>query len=153
MSQFADPRFPGRLDAAFFAHDPRAGDKQQELENVHRVEQMLATLATRNMELMRDYFADDMEMEILATPESGMAGRHHGLPSVLEAMQNNFSMVEEQKPEVEMVEAEGDQVIVTAKERGRIRATGQEYEVRLKHIFTFRDGKVVGMREIVNPED
>lgn len=153
MSQFADPQFPSRLDTVFLSQDPHAADKHQELENVRRVDQMLATVASGNMNLMRDYFADDTEMEVLSSPETGMAGHHQGLQSVMDALQHNFSLVEEQRPEIERVEADGDQVVVTAMERGRFRASRQEYEVRLRHIFTFKDGKVVTMREIVNPED
>jgi ketosteroid isomerase-like protein len=152
MSQFADPQFPSRLDTVFLSQDPNAADKHKELENVRRVEQMLATIASGNLNLMRDYFDDEMEMEIQSSPESGMSGHHQGVTSVMDALERNFSMLEDQKPIIEQVEADGDEVVVTAKESGRFKGSGQEYAVRLKHHFKFKDGKVVQMREIVDPE-
>jgi ketosteroid isomerase-like protein len=56
--------------------------------------------------------------------------------------------VEEQQPEILAVVAQGAVVVVTARERGRYRATGRSYDLHWVQLFTFRQGKVVRVREV-----
>jgi ketosteroid isomerase-like protein len=60
---------------------------------------------------------------------------------VKDAIERNFGMLDAQAPEV---------YSAVAHERGRIRATGTLYSLHWVHIVTFRDGKVVRLRENVD---
>ncbi len=51
-------------------------------------------------------------------------------------------MVENQQPELRHIIAQGEYVAVVARERGRIRATGREYDVSFMHLFTIREGRI-----------
>lgn len=150
MSQVDDSPFLGLLGTAFLEHDSEVANKQTEAENVRRVEQVLMMLGSGNYDALGDLLADDVEMEIIGPAEAFMAGRHHGLPAVIEAVRNNFSLLEDQHPTVESVIAQGNQVVLVGREKGRIRSTGRSYDVSLVQIYTFREGRVVSMREVVD---
>ena len=91
-------------------------------------------------------------MEIFGPQELPFAGSWKGREEVLKAIAHNFSLVEEQRPEVETVVAQGDTIVVFARERGRFEATGREYEIRWAQCFTFRDGLVCRFREMAESE-
>ena len=44
--------------------------------------------------------------------------------------------------------AQGDVVVVVARERGRFRETGRPYETHWVQIFTFRDGRLARFVQI-----
>lgn len=67
---------------------------------------------------------------------------------VIEAARNNFAQVDEQQPEIQSVVAQGNMVVVIGKDRGRFRPTGRRYDFHCVYEFTFKDGKVVSLREL-----
>ena len=67
---------------------------------------------------------------------------------VIEATRQNFALVEEQRPEIQSVVAQGDTVVVLGRETGRFRPTGREYEMHWMHHYTFRGGKIQQIREL-----
>jgi ketosteroid isomerase-like protein len=69
---------------------------------------------------------------------------------VLEAARNNFQLLEDQKPEIQTVVAQGDTVVVMAREKGRFAATGKEYESYWVQLFTFKGGKVIRIKELAD---
>jgi ketosteroid isomerase-like protein len=52
-------------------------------------------------------------------------------------------LIEDQKPEILSLVAQGDQVAVVARERGQVKATGAHYDIRWLQLFTFHGGKIV----------
>ncbi len=95
-----------------------------------------------------EMLAEDVEIEFVGSPRGLFAGRWRGREEAALAIGENFAQVEEQRPEVHSVVAQGDVVVVVAHEHGRFRRTGLLYETHWVQIFTFRDGKVVRFREI-----
>jgi ketosteroid isomerase-like protein len=61
---------------------------------------------------------------------------------MLDAIIVNFSSLQNQKPVVESVVAQGDTVIVTMEEEGEVRATGKKYRIKCVQRFVMKEGKV-----------
>jgi ketosteroid isomerase-like protein len=59
-------------------------------------------------------------------------------------------MVEDQRPEIRSVTAQGDTVVVIAHERGRVRETGSPYALHWVQLFQFRDGRIARVLEVID---
>jgi ketosteroid isomerase-like protein len=76
-------------------------------------------------------------------------GNWRGLKDVIAATRKNFEMLGEQKPVVEGMISQGDTVAVLLRESGVIKSTGQAYRIRAVQWFTFENGKIKKIDEIV----
>jgi ketosteroid isomerase-like protein len=65
-----------------------------------------------------------------------------------QAVEHNFGSIFDQRPEVATVVAQEYVVGLIGGEQGRIRETGQEYDVEFVHRFTFRDERQASVRII-----
>jgi uncharacterized protein len=88
----------------------------------------------------------DVELEIFAPRDFPFVRRARGVAEIERALARNFGALEDQKPEISSVVAQGDVVVLIGRERGRIRATNAPYEVEFVHRFTFRDGALASVR-------
>ncbi len=142
------PQFIDRLVSAFEEDDAEAGSKLTESANVRRVQENYRALARGDLAAFLEMLAEDVEMEFVGSPNGLFAGRWRGREQAGRAIGENFSKVEDQRPEVHSVVAQGDVVVVVAQERGRFRGTGLPYDTHFVQIFTFRDGKLARFRQI-----
>src|SRR5262245_30515284 len=101
MTQLAEPTFIDRLTHAFHEGDPASNAKQAEAANVRRLQEQYAALARGDFEFFVAQMADDIELEILGPSGVPFVGRWSGRGRVAEAVKHNFSLVEEQRPEVQ----------------------------------------------------
>lgn len=142
-----NPEFAGRfisgLRPAFEADDAGAPEKRQESENIALITAMYLAIVQGDYEAFSNALADDVELELVGPPASPMTGHWHGKEEVLAGSARNYAQLEDQRPELIAVLAQGDQVNVIGREKGRIRATGREYEIPWMHLFTLRGGQVV----------
>jgi ketosteroid isomerase-like protein len=100
-----------------------------------------------NFEAFGESVTDDVELNILGfTP---MDGTWRGREEVVEATRKNFALVSGQQPEIEGMIAQGDSVAVLLRENGVLKSTGQAYSIRGVQWFTFADGKIKKIDEIV----
>lgn len=67
-----------------------------------------------------------------------------------EVIQRNFALLEDQHPTIETVVAQGEQVVFVGREKGRVRATGRPYDLHLVQVYTFRNGKLVNMHQVLD---
>jgi uncharacterized protein len=148
MDQPVVAQFIERLASAFAEDDAESAAKAAEAANVSRVQESYRALARGDLAAFLEMLAEDVEMEFVGSPRGLFAGRWRGREEAARALGDNFAQVEEQRPEVHTVVAQGDVVVVVAHEHGRFRRTGLPYETHWVQIFTFRDGKVVRFREI-----
>lgn len=96
-------------------------------------------------------FADahpDIELEIFAPPEFPWLRKARGLDELRRAVETNFGSVQDQRPEISSVVAQGDTVVLLGRERGTIRETGAAYDVEFVQRFTFREGRLAALRII-----
>lgn len=94
-----------------------------------------------------EYLTDDVELHISGT--SALDGTWRGREEVVAASRRNFAAISSQKPEVESMISQGDSVAVLVRESGMFKATGQTYSVRGVQWFTFSNGKIRKIDEIV----
>jgi ketosteroid isomerase-like protein len=135
-------RFIARLRPAFEADDHQAAGKALEQENVAHITAMYEAILRGDYTVFSNALAEDVEFELVGPPDSPMTGHWQGREAVLAGSARNYARLEDQRPELIAVIAQGDQVNVIGREKGRIRATGREYDVPWMHLFTFREGKV-----------
>ena len=140
--------FIDRLENAFHEGDPHATHKTAEKGNVKFLQEQYRALVRGDVAAFAAALADDVELDVIGGPDLPFAGRWKGRDEVLKAIARNFSLLEDQQPEVESVVAQGDTVVVFARERGRFKATGREYDIRWAQWFVFRDGQLFRMREL-----
>jgi ketosteroid isomerase-like protein len=119
----------------------QAGDIQAVLHAAY------AAIILGNFEVFSESVTDDVELNILGfTP---MDGTWRGRNEVVEAVRKNFALVSDQRPEIEGMIAQGDSVAVLLRESGVFKSTGQAYSIRGVQWFTFADGKIKRIDEIV----
>jgi ketosteroid isomerase-like protein len=90
---------------------------------------------------------DDAELSV-----SGFGvldGTWRGRGEVVAATRRNFALLGSQKPEIESIISQGDRVAVLLRESGVFKSSGQPYSVRGVQWFTFADGKIRKIEEII----
>jgi ketosteroid isomerase-like protein len=142
-----NPKFVGRFIAgvrpAFEADDAQATEKQRESRNVAQIATLYQAIERSDLAAFSNALAEDVELELVGPPDSPLTGHWRGKEEVLAGSARNYARLEDQRPELIAVVAQGDQVSVIGREQGRIRATGREYVIPWMHLFTFRDGRIV----------
>ncbi len=150
MSQSPFEAFVNGLLPAYLEGDANAKSKETESANVDRLVAMYRAVGLGDFQTVLDYFDEDMDMEIIGPSIIPISGRWRGKAQIAAALVRNFSMFEDQRPEVQTVVAQADRVVVVGHEQGRFKPTGRPYEIHWVQIFTFRDGKVVRFRELAD---
>jgi ketosteroid isomerase-like protein len=117
-------------------------------EHLATVEAQLAAIASGDYASALANVRDDIELDIFAPPEFAWLRRARGRQEFQKALEHNFGALSDQRPEITTVVAQDDVVIMIGREQGRIRETGQEYDVEFVHRFTFRDGRLASIRII-----
>ena len=149
-----DPESVGNLidglEHAFLADDDDALSKQREGENVRRLQEQYRAILRGDFPSFVNHLADDVEMEIIGPGEFPFVGHWRGRAPVVEALMRNFSMFEDQRPQLQLVVAQGDHVVITAREQGRYRPAQQEYQLHWVQFFTYRNGKLQRIRQIID---
>jgi ketosteroid isomerase-like protein len=100
-----------------------------------------------NFDAFGELIADDGELNV-----SGFGildGTWRGRDEIVAATRRNFGLVGNQKPEIESIIFQGDRVAVLIRESGIFKSSGQAYSVRGVQWFTFADGKIKKIDEIV----
>ena len=150
MSQIADGSFFEHVSSAFKENDPDSPQRERESAHVRCVQLLYHAIARGAFAESLELVTDDFVLEIFGPPSSPFNGRWQGRDDVLAAMQRNFSMLRDQRPEIESLVAQGDQLIVVARESGQVCETGQTYHVRWMQEFTFANGKIKAVRELID---
>lgn len=120
----------------------------EEQTNGELLRRILEAIAAGRFDELRGWMAPDVSFELAAAPRFPFVRRSEGVDAVIEAIAHNFSTVAEQMPEPLAVVAQGDTVMVMARETGRLVETGERYALLLAHQFTFREGRLVLSRSV-----
>jgi len=93
---------------------------------------------------------DDRAFDLLAhdfewhEPErSLLGGSHRGAAEVRHALEAQLEVFDEFQIEPEEIHEHGDRIAVRVRQRARGVASGAEVEIRIGHLWTVRDGKLV----------
>jgi ketosteroid isomerase-like protein len=150
MSAKMDTKFIDSIPTAFREGDAKADEKLEELENVALVKEIFRVIASNDFNAMGDFLADDVALEILGPSGMPFAGTYNGREQVIEITRHNFSLLENQVPQILSVVAQGNAVVLLGRETARLRQTGSDYELHWMQHYTFREGKLVKMIELID---
>ncbi|MBV9768661.1 MAG: nuclear transport factor 2 family protein [Bryobacterales bacterium] len=100
-----------------------------------------------NFDAFGQSVTDDVELSVSGF--GALDGMWRGRDAVIAATRKNFALLSDQKPEIESVIWQGDRTAVLLKESGMLKSSGQSYTVRGVQWFTFADGKISKIDEIV----
>jgi len=104
----------------------------------------------------RDYEAGfallDPDFEWLE-PQTLLGGDHRGLGEVREGIQAQLEVWDEFTIEPEEFHEVGDRVAVPIRQRARGCSSGAAVEIRIGHLWTVRDGKVIRLEVFPARED
>lgn len=120
----------------------------EEQTNGELLRRILEAVAAGRFDELRGWMASDVSFELAAAPRFPFVRRAEGVDAVIEAIAHNFATVAGQMPEPLAVVAQGDSVMVMARETGRMVETGERYALLLAHQFIFREGRLVLSRSV-----
>lgn len=149
MSGIAVNSFVDRFQQAFHHGDPEATAKPSEAGNVQLLQSIYQAIIDEDYEFFANMLAEDVDLEIIGTPSVPFLGSWQGRSQVAAAVRSNFGALDEQAPELLSVIAQGDTVVISGRERGRYKATGQGYDVQWVQFNIFEDGKLIRARQLV----
>ena len=141
--------FINGVSDAFRAGDPAIDVKSAETDNVAALMRQFQCVADNDWAGFADLLDEDAGLEIVGPPSVPFRGRWKGRRETAATVQRNFGLLEGQKPELISIIAQGDMVVVHARETGRVKATGAEYAFEFVQFHTFRAGRSVACRQLV----
>jgi ketosteroid isomerase-like protein len=106
-----------------------------------------AGIVEGNYDALGEAVTDDVELNIFGF--GPMHGTWRGRKDVVEATRKNFGLVSGQQPEIESIVSQGNSIAVLLRETGMLKATGEAYSIRGVQWFTFADGKIQRIDEIL----
>lgn len=146
-------QFTSTLRGAFRSDDPLLTSRMLERENMAALEQVYQCLATSNYDAIAGFLTEDVELEIIGPAVVPFIGKWTGTANVLQAIRRNFSFVQNQRPEIINLTAQGNSIVVVAREQGEAVQTGKSYDIHWVQIFTFRHGKLCRIHEVADGLD
>ncbi len=139
------------LEAAFAADDPAPPSRAREAQRLAAVERLIAALAGQDFAAVKAELDPGVSIEIHAPPEFPFERRISGSERLVETLTANFAAVEQQGVEILGLVAQGDAVVLTFREQGRLRETGAPYDVHTVMEFRFAGDRVRHIREMIAP--
>ena len=92
------------------------------------------------------------EAQLHEWPEAPGARSYQGAAGVRAALDTWFETWEWMRLEIEDISDVGDHVLVTLHQRAKGKSSEAEVEIRSFNVYTFRDGKVTGIRLFLDRE-
>jgi ketosteroid isomerase-like protein len=143
-------KFIDGLTDAFREGDVGAEGKLLEADNVRRLQEMYRAIARGDFAAATGVMTGDVELQIFGAAGFDFVKKARGPEQMLTALQTNFAQLEDQRPELLTLVAQGNTVVVIGRERGRHRPTGKPYDLHWVLQFEFRDGKISRVREFTD---
>lgn len=141
--------FTRAVHDSFRNEDPVVTMKLLEETHVRSVQRMFDALGRSDLDGFLEEMHPAVEIEIHAPPEFPWTRRARGREEFRALVQHNFATLAGQATELLNVVAQGNLVVLVARERGRLREPDTPYAVHFTYEFTFRDDKVSRIRELV----
>jgi ketosteroid isomerase-like protein len=95
----------------------------------------------------------DEDFEWLEPEQTLLSGNHRGFAEVRQAIEAQLEVWDEFTIEPEEFHEIGDRVAVPIRQRARGGASGVEVEIRIGHLWTVREGKIVRLEVFPARED
>ena len=141
--RFIDRLAVGQLPEGLGQRDETVG-----AGNLERLQECYRAIARGDFTVMAAIMADDVVMELTGPPLVPVAGRWLGRDQVEAASRANFARLADQRAELLAMAAIEDDVVMFAREQGRVRANGAVYDVLWSQQYTFRGEQIVRIRGV-----
>jgi ketosteroid isomerase-like protein len=115
------------------------------------VEALYAAINEHDFEAGFALLADDFEW--LEPEQSLLGGAHHGADEIRAALEAQLEVFEEFTIEPEEFHERNGRVAVPVRQRARGGSSGVEVEIRIGHLWTVEDGKVVRLEVFAARDD
>ncbi len=118
-----------------------------EQESTAIAQQAYDNFKTGNIEALLDQLSDDITWqlpEMDGVPLGGIRTGREGVADFFVTLARDQEVIEFEPREFV---AQGDKVVSLGHYKWRVKETGREFESDFVHVFTIRDGKIVGFRE------
>lgn len=148
MSDSKFDSYINSIEYLFRSGDSKVDEKLEEASNIRLIQSLIMAIGRDDLTAVGEMLADDVRLEILGPDELPFIREAKGRAQMLEAIKENFGAVQEQRPMIGGVIAQGDTVIVMLEEEGKVRATGKSYRIKGMQRFIIRGGKVELVEEI-----
>jgi len=118
-----------------------------EQQNTNLVQKAYENFKSGNIEALLSLISDDVEWQLPEVENIPFTGKRTGLESIGQffAQVNEAQDVLQFEPGLYV--AQGNKVAVQGHYSWRVKATGRSYESDFAHVFTLREGKIVGFQE------
>lgn len=146
------PLFIDQMMRLFRASDLRETEDSPGTRMVRLVQQTYRHIVANDFDGLTHLLTDDFEMEILGPASIPISGLWRGKDAVRQALSSNFSLLQDQVPDLIGVNRYRDAILVMGRETGRVRATQKPYQVHWVQWFTFRDDQLCRMLEIFDDQ-
>lgn len=153
MSSEPISKFADSLSTAFRANDPLSNARMMERDNTTTLQRVYQLIGAGQYDALGELLTDDVKLEIIGPAVVPFIGKWHGVAAVLQAIKKNFTHVRNQRPEIVNLTAQGNSIVVVAREQGESVETGNSYDIHWVQIFTFRDGKLCRIHEVADGLD
>jgi ketosteroid isomerase-like protein len=100
-----------------------------------------------DVHMLSTLFAPDAQAR--QTPLLPWGGSYQGIIGIMRHVGKLLELVDWHVVVDEYIEA-GDHVVVIGRSRGVVRANGKEFDVRLAHVWSLRDGRVVRLESYID---
>jgi len=120
-----------------------------EESRIESLQRMMRALERGDLDAFQREMHPDVEVNIHAPADFPWRLTARGHDEVRAMLEHNFAAVTDQRPEVLSVVAQGNQLVVVAREHGRHRASGAPYDYHFVQVFTFREDRVSRVLELV----
>lgn len=149
MKEMSLAEVPQALGPVFEAGDPLAAGRTRERRHVAMMGEIVGAIAAGSYHELRGFMTPDVTLEIAAPATIPWVRHAAGADEVIAAVTHNFRTVRDQRPAPLALVAQGDTVMVMARESGTWAASGEPYEGMLAQQWTFRDEKLACIRGVV----
>jgi uncharacterized protein len=116
--------------------------------NMELVRESYEAFERRDLDGLLDRFSPDVEVH--DPPEMADAAIHRGREAIKEDWQHTFEAFEDFRVEVEEHYAAGEELVVFVRYSGRGRASGAVVDARMAHVWTFKEGSPIRLRQYLD---
>lgn len=138
------------MSEAFLDEDPRADEKTIESRNLACLQNLYRAIGQRDFDAVRSCLTPDTTFRIIGA-HPFPSTETSGVDAVADEIQRNFAMLRPSEIRVETLVAQGNLLLVIARDRGTMVATGESYDQLFLMELQFRDGLVARAREWLLP--
>ena len=130
----------------------RKSNEHQPTQALELVRRFAALLVGQSSESLADILHPHVVLEIYGPPDMIWTGRAAGISDVTARLRSNFEAAELQETRLLDVHTSATTAMLVLQESGRLKG-GPGYSVHAVQVWSIADGKIIGIRELLDDPD